>query len=127
MDTYDETLLEVAKNVFEEEILEGTEMPLSGVASYERDIIIGQMAHLAMASMRRWAKESKEAFDGYLGERPKADRSIWVCQLPEKSRVEVKRRLVAAGVSGDDLERGMRSKIADLEDTISLEGILEPA
>ena len=42
----------------------------------------------------------------------------YVNALPHAERLEIARRLVLAGISGEDLARAMNGRVCDLEDTI---------
>lgn len=48
---------------------------------------------------------------------------MYVAQLNDAQQAEVRRRLEQAGLEQADIERGMDSKLVDLEDTIDIGGL----
>lgn len=44
--------------------------------------------------------------------------TVYVCTLSEREQAEIKTKLVDAGVSGEDLELAMNSRLCDLEEVM---------
>ena len=44
----------------------------------------------------------------------------WVVELPREQQWEIYVALLRAGVTGEDIGRGMNSRVCDLEDTIDV-------
>lgn len=51
--------------------------------------------------------------------------SVYVAELPEKIQDKIKSKLVKKGLSGEDIELAMNSKVNDLSDTIDISSLSE--
>ena len=49
------------------------------------------------------------------------NKTIFICQLPQATQDAIRRELVNAGLSFEDIEIAMDSRICDLSDTITIE------
>lgn len=49
----------------------------------------------------------------------------YVLELSKEIQEKIEAALIEAGIEGEDLERGMASKVVDLEDTINVKEIIK--
>lgn len=51
------------------------------------------------------------------------DKTTYICTLPRIQQMLIKFALFDAGLSDEDAERGMNSRLCDLEDTIDIDAL----